>query len=119
MLLLISAHNELSRLPILRILSEQSRRFLLGAEQHNRAVADIKAWRNQGLQTRCSEQFHWQLKTALWPGEGRPVFRRVSRCVRSAILLAKASVYPLSPAKANVGRFVDDCAKTLLMCDTH
>ena len=83
MLLLISAHNELSRLPILRILSEQSRRFLLGAEQHNRAVADIKAWRNQGLQTRCSEQFHWQLKTALWPGEGRPVFRRVSRCVRS------------------------------------
>ena len=36
MLLLISAHNELSRLPILRILSEQSRRFLLGAEQHNK-----------------------------------------------------------------------------------
>ena len=29
-----------------------------------------------------------------------------------AILLAKASVYPLSPVKANVGRFADDCAKT-------
>ena len=36
-----------------------------------------------------------------------------------AILLRKASVYQLSPVKANVGRFVDDCAKTLLMCDTH
>ena len=30
-----------------------------------------------------------------------------------AILLAKASVYPLSPAKANVGRFADDCAKAI------
>ena len=36
-----------------------------------------------------------------------------------AILLAKASVYPLSAVKASVGRFVDDCAKALLMCDTH
>ena len=36
-----------------------------------------------------------------------------------AIFLRKPSVYPLSPVKANVGRFVDDCAKTLLMCDTH
>ena len=30
-----------------------------------------------------------------------------------ALLLAKASVYPLSPVKANVGRFVGDCAKTI------
>ena len=30
-----SPHDHLPRLPILRILSEQSRRFLLGAEQHN------------------------------------------------------------------------------------
>ena len=61
MLLLISAHNELSRLPIPRILSEQSRRFLLGAEQHSEGSQGtgkcmyIKAWRNQGLQTRRSE----------------------------------------------------------------
>ena len=31
---------------------------------------------------RCSEQFHWQLKTVLRPGEESPLFRRVSRCVR-------------------------------------
>ena len=30
-----------------------------------------------------------------------------------AILLRKPSVYPLSPVKANVGRFVEDCAKTI------
>ena len=29
-----------------------------------------------------------------------------------AILLAKASVYPLSPAKANVGRFAGHCDKS-------
>ena len=29
-----------------------------------------------------------------------------------AILLAKASVYPLSSAKANVGRFAGDCDKS-------
>ena len=29
-----------------------------------------------------------------------------------AILLAKASVYPLSPAEANVGRFAGDCDKS-------
>ena len=29
-----------------------------------------------------------------------------------AILLAKASVYPLSPAKADVGRFAGDCDKS-------
>ena len=29
------------------------------------------------------------------------------------ILLAKASVYPLSSAKANVGRFAGDCDKTI------
>ena len=39
---------------------------------------------------------------------------RVSACKPlCAILLAKASVYPLSPVKANVGRFVEDCAKTI------
>ena len=43
----------------------------------------IKARRNQGLRMRCSEQFHWQLKIVLWPREERPLFRRVSRCVRS------------------------------------
>ena len=37
----------------------------------------------------------------------------VSACVPlCAILLAKASVYPLSSAKANVGRFAGDCAKS-------
>ena len=30
-----------------------------------------------------------------------------------AIFWAKASVYALSPVKANVGRFVDDCAKII------
>ena len=29
-----------------------------------------------------------------------------------AILLAKASVYPLSPVKANAGRFAGDCDKS-------
>ena len=72
----------------------------------------IKAWRSK-------RNFTGSAKPHCGQGMEDPVFRRVSRCVRSAILLAKASVYPLSPAKANVGRFVDDCAKTLLMCDTH
>ena len=36
MLLLISVHNELSRLPFFCILSKQIRRFLLGAEHHNK-----------------------------------------------------------------------------------
>ena len=36
MLLLISVHNELSRLPFFCILSKQMRRFLLGAEHHNK-----------------------------------------------------------------------------------
>ena len=36
----------------------------------------------------------------------------VSACeTLCAILLAKASVYPLSPVKANVGRFAGDCDK--------
>ena len=26
--------------------------------------------------------FRWRHKAALWPREGRPLFRRVSRCVR-------------------------------------
>ena len=39
---------------------------------------------------------------------------RVSPCKPlCAILLAKASVYPLSSAKANVGRFAGDCDKTI------
>ena len=62
----------------------------------------IKAWRNQGLQMRRSEQFCWQHKTVLWPREGRP---RVSPCKRlCAIFLREPSVYPLSSAKTNVGR---------------
>ena len=36
MLLLISVDNELSRLPLFCILSEQAGCFLLGAEQHNK-----------------------------------------------------------------------------------
>ena len=36
MLLLPFVSNELSHLPFFCILSEQSRRFLLGAEQHNK-----------------------------------------------------------------------------------
>ena len=36
MLLLISVHNELSRLPFFCILSKQIRRFLFGTEQHNK-----------------------------------------------------------------------------------
>ena len=72
----------------------------------------IKAWRNHGLQMLTTDHaalrgrvtgesghtplacirflrlfFRWrlyqQLKTVLWPGEGRPLFRRVCRCVRS------------------------------------
>ena len=70
----------------------------------------IKARRNQGLRMRCSEQFHWQLKIVLWPREERPLFRRVSRCVR--FFSERRVCNPLSPVKANVGRFADDCAKT-------
>ena len=29
------------------------------------------------------KEFRWQHKTVLWPGEGRLLFRRVSRCARS------------------------------------
>ena len=43
----------------------------------------IKARWNQGLQMRRSEQFCWQRKATLCPQKGRPLFRRVSRCVRS------------------------------------
>ena len=46
--------------------------------------------------------FRWRHKTTLWPREGRPP---VSPCEPlCAILLRKASVYPLSLVKANVGR---------------
>ena len=49
-----------------------------------------------------TEQFRWQHKVALWPGGGKaPVSPCEPLC---AILLAKPSVYPLSPVKANVGR---------------
>ena len=62
------------------------------------------------LRSFCLEQSRRQRKAALWPMEGTPP---VSPCVPlCAILLAKASVYPLSPAKANVGRFAGDCAKS-------
>ena len=44
------------------------------------------------------------------PSETPPVSACKPLC---AILLAKPSVYPLSPVKANVGRFVEDCAKTI------
>ena len=43
------------------------------------------------------------------PTETPPVLPCVPSC---AILLAKASVYPLSSAKANVGRFAGDCDKS-------
>ena len=43
------------------------------------------------------------------PSETPPVSVCKPLC---AILLRKARVYPLSPVKANVGRFVGDCAKT-------
>ena len=36
MLLLISVHNELSRLPFFGVLSKQAGRFLFGTEQHNK-----------------------------------------------------------------------------------
>ena len=42
------------------------------------------------------------------PSETAPVSACKPLC---AILLAKASVYPLSPVKANVSRFIGDCAK--------
>ena len=42
-------------------------------------------------------------------GRGPPVSACKPLC---AILLAKASVYPLSSAKANVGRFAGDCDKS-------
>ena len=65
----------------------------------------IKAWRSK-------RNFTGSAKPHCGQGMEDPVFRRVSRCVRSAILLAKASVYPLSSAKANVGRFAGDCDKS-------
>ena len=43
------------------------------------------------------------------PSETPPVSACKPLC---AILLAKASVYPLSSAKANVGRFAGDCDKS-------
>ena len=43
------------------------------------------------------------------PSETAPVSACKPLC---AILLAKASVYPLSSAKANVGRFAGDCDKS-------
>ena len=46
--------------------------------------------------------FRWRHKAALWSREGRPLFRRVSRCVRS--FAESRVVYPLSPVKANVSR---------------
>ena len=52
-----------------------------------------------------TEQFRWQHKVALWPGGGKaPVSPCEPLC---AILLRKASVYPLSLVKANVGRLCE------------
>ena len=58
----------------------------------------------------------WRIKRD-FTGNAKPCCDRgkapVSACKPlCAILLAKASVYPLSPAKANVGRFADDCDKS-------
>ena len=76
-----------------------------GGSQRTGKCMYIKARWNQGLQMRRSEQFCWQRKATLWPREGRPP---VSACVPlCAILLRKASVYPLSPAKANVGHLCE------------
>ena len=48
-----------------------------------------------------TERFRWQRKALLWPGGGEaPVSACKPLC---AILLAKPSVYSLSPVKANVG----------------
>ena len=44
------------------------------------------------------------------PPSETPLFRRVSRCVRSC--WRRRVVYPLSPAKANVGRFAGHCDKS-------
>ena len=52
-----------------------------------------------------TERFHWQRKAALWLGEGRPLLRRVSRCVRS--FSESRVVYPISGVKANVGRLCE------------
>ena len=57
--------------------------LIVGGSQRTGKCMYIKAWRNQWLQMRRSEQFHWQRKATLWLGEGRPLFRRVSPCVRS------------------------------------
>ena len=51
--------------------------------------------------------FRWRHKAALWSREGRPLFRRVSRCVRSF------SVYPFSSAKANVSHLCEKLKNAL------
>ena len=58
----------------------------------------------------------WRIKRD-FTGNAKPCCDRgkapVSACKPlCAILLAKASVYPLSPTKANVGRFAGDCDKS-------
>ena len=58
----------------------------------------------------------WRIKRD-FTGNAKPCCDRgkapVSACKPlCAILLAKASVYPLSPAKADVGRFAGDCDKS-------
>ena len=58
----------------------------------------------------------WRIKRD-FTGNAKPCCDRgkapVSACKPlCAILLAKASVYPLSPAKANVGRFAGHCDKS-------
>ena len=51
------------------------------------------------------------LRVVIPPRSKRPLFRRVSRCVR--FFSESRVVYLLSLVKTNVERFVDDCAKTI------
>ena len=81
--------------------SEVELLLIVGATE-NREMYVYKSVAESRLQMRRSEQFHWRHKAPLWTREGRPLFRRVSRCVRS--FFKRRVVYPLSPVKANVGR---------------
>ena len=47
--------------------------------------------------------FRWRHKAALWSREGRPLFRRVSRCVRSS---PKAECVPDFALESRRGAFV-------------
>ena len=62
--------------------SEVELLLIVGATE-NREMYVYKSVAESRLQMRRSEQFHWRHKAPLWTREGRPLFRRVSRCVRS------------------------------------